>query len=1133
MDDATDGEGRYPADYDDDGADDEMEEQQPSGVDLLTELPAFANEENVALNARIQALERQIAASRDEASSHRDRQSAMVEHVRAVQLELSHAQSVLEAKKKEATTEEHLAHLAERALGRVQQDIAALDRRADVATAQLAAAQEDIARNNAKLEQLRRERSVKDEALARWTAVNRRVDDDASVVAKYSKEDEAKAASLQRELERLTAAVAERKAELDSLATEASTKRLELDKVASDYALLHAERHELITRWQDALSTVTKRDADIAAAKLRGASTALAVKARRGRLVESREVADKLQRRKEEAQRALVTSEARTADARAAAQRESEKVTSAREKMEGTASEVEAARADRARLIEENARLEQAAVKKEAAVTTARAKVEAAKRRLTETQAAADSAGGSLRSREALLAAETARLAKLEREVERLKDIHVTARQAVADVSAQQDTLALELEGAHRRARNMRDKASELQSRAAAQLEHVYAAEFAIQEAERRISRVRGEVSDEEKRVLTSRKVELQAQLDSATAAEKAVAAQVKEVRGALQAALRTQADLTAKVASAKAKVDEAQLQNGAAVEALRVATRDKEESLVAHDVLKLELRKMRDALSMKSDEVFGLENRAAQLALTVEARKLSIETEAKLQRARAKLLEQERHSLAMDVADRAARVKVLQARYDALRGRVRGSGRGGEGGTDADAMLGADGELVSQASILVKAARKREELRREAEGMDQAIAGAEGEVSALQATLTHMAARNSALREALRSADPGSDEAAAVKLLEAQVRDAQGLIFARKKELGGIQARIDSEGSAVEAYEAQASALALQAQQLRAQIQRERSALTSAQAALDDYRAQLTSARARLRSKRASSARPASGGGNSSSGAGTPTSSPLSSSSSSSSQLQGLTSEEAVCLAHALRESTSGVISSLHALAREFPQLAPALQEGLVRHQLTAVSRQGSRQGGAGVITSAAAGAIRPGSGAAAMALAAIRPQLGSSASMSLQVPSSSARAGSSSSRPPSQRSTHSNNSGGGEGRTGTPQHSVGMLSAGGLVTAGTASTIGGGGTGQGFKLSRSGSIGSVNSGGSGSTRGKAAATAGTPTTASRTGGGGISRASITGSNSKAISSNSTSSAAGLASGLEITGGKPPSAGR
>lgn len=58
----------------------------------------------------------------------------------------------------------------------------------------------------------------------------------------------------------------------------------------------------------------------------------------------------------------------------------------------------------------------------------------------------------------------------------------------------------------------------------------------------------------------------------------------------------------------------------------VKAAVESREKSLVDHDVLALEVKRLRDILAAHADEVFSLENRKAQLALSMEERKQEVE---------------------------------------------------------------------------------------------------------------------------------------------------------------------------------------------------------------------------------------------------------------------------------------------------------------------------------------------------------------------------------------------------------------------------------------------------------------------------------------------------------------------------
>lgn len=50
-----------------------------------------------------------------------------------------------------------------------------------------------------------------------------------------------------------------------------------------------------------------------------------------------------------------------------------------------------------------------------------------------------------------------------------------------------------------------------------------------------------------------------------------------------------------------------------------------KEKTLVQHDVMKLEIKRLRDVVNSEADQVFGLENRKYQLEMSMEEREKEI----------------------------------------------------------------------------------------------------------------------------------------------------------------------------------------------------------------------------------------------------------------------------------------------------------------------------------------------------------------------------------------------------------------------------------------------------------------------------------------------------------------------------
>lgn len=61
-------------------------------------------------------------------------------------------------------------------------------------------------------------------------------------------------------------------------------------------------------------------------------------------------------------------------------------------------------------------------------------------------------------------------------------------------------------------------------------------------------------------------------------------------------------------------------------VEHNRRESQTKEELMVSNDVMRLEVKRLRDTLNGAADEVFSLENRRQQLAMSMKERKAEIQ---------------------------------------------------------------------------------------------------------------------------------------------------------------------------------------------------------------------------------------------------------------------------------------------------------------------------------------------------------------------------------------------------------------------------------------------------------------------------------------------------------------------------
>lgn len=369
----------------------------------------------------------------------------------------------------------------------MRQEIGGLDTRSDAVQSQLAAVQAGIYRGTERLDAFKGAMNWKQEELEKWAAAARQKEEDNLALEKYTRADEVKVKDLSRELERLTAAAAARRATLEAEVTDTKARQVELDKLAEDFRALHAERQALIAQWQESLEAISRRDGDIAAAGERFGRVRAAVAARRAHINEQVALLDRVTSENVELERAITGRERSLGNARESLNALTARVNAARDEVDNLKAEVGAAAAELLHKRAENANYTAQLAEKERQVEVARRSLADIKTRVTEAAAAAAGVESGLAEREEFLRRETQRVEKTERELAALKDTLFRASEALNKLRSEEAAVQAEIAGSRRTSRNLADRIRELDAQAMQQQEHVYAAEFQIQQMERKV----------------------------------------------------------------------------------------------------------------------------------------------------------------------------------------------------------------------------------------------------------------------------------------------------------------------------------------------------------------------------------------------------------------------------------------------------------------------------------------------------------------------------------------------------------------------------------------------------------------------------------------------------------------------
>lgn len=772
-------------DMDPEENEDAMEEDGITIFEGINDLPEFASLESKALHKENLENEKKLEKLSDEIDDMTNRVKVMRDHLKNVQQEVEHTNALNGAKQAEINTEKHLQQLTSRALGRSRLDSTKIQQSIEFIQDQLNSTQSQIYKANEQLDEFKLQMNWNQDELEQWALAAKQKEEDNLALERYKRADEAKIKELTMKLEHLTKEVLSVKAKLVDEAAETAAKQMELDRIAQEFKTAHLERQALVTRWQETIAEMKKRDKEIneigerfAVAKAERTRKeqvynlqAKRLKTQQGENKEVEQRSETLSRIVLRKREEMMIGSNRLVEFKGELESLKNELTTAAENLVAKRAKNTNMAQD---LEEKRVQLERERQK----YKVVKGKIELAKSNTAKAEQKAKQAEADLAQRERDFNAELLR-------VKNLKERAIKELQAVHDLKREESRLRSEISGCRSISRNLETKLTQLDKEAARQQELLYNAEFQIQQIERKIARGMGERSDEEKVALKKQIEQCEQLLEQARERRKLLLQQNRKLQMELVALKVRKEDLDKRKIQLRDLIGEKELESKMVEEEIRRDTKQLEEISVANDLLLLEVRRLRDLHSAKTDAVFSLENRKQQLMLSMEERKQEISVHRDLLRAELKALNEDRHSVMMELRNRQANVDRLKSRFDAV---ARPEGE----------------EKHSQAYFIIKAAQRREELQRRGDQLDQDVRKCEREIRALQTTLDHLNARNTAYRESFQKIDIKGSDSEVLAQLEERTKLSKDSLFRKKKELQRLITDYDEDSRRLEQVRSQ-----------------------------------------------------------------------------------------------------------------------------------------------------------------------------------------------------------------------------------------------------------------------------------------------------------------------------------------
>lgn len=791
-------------------------------VSEVNDLYDFADDTNKRLHAQLRALERKAIQIDGEVKDTVDRTATMREHLANVRAESHTTQQLIDARSREIDTENHLKQLAEREKARFAAELR--KHQGELADLQdkLNSAQNAMFRGNEKLDEFKLRMSWNQEELEQWVLASRQKEEDALAIAKYTKQDEGKLRELNLQIERMMAEVQKKRTELDEEVTETQAQQIVLDKTAEDFRRLHSERQALIRQWDEAVKNLRRREKDIEAAGETFAEVKADLRARQAQLQE-REAELAAQERENSAveaqivatERELALLRQKQADSTQGFDDISDRTELTKNALSKEESELRARREECKALAAAIDKSQRILDRKKRAIVREQEQVDAHRSQSMTLEQVTKQVEEMAKDAEA-------RADAAERTVRELKGQSYKESERLHSLQRDRANLHAEISGAERTARTVSAHIRELDDKAQRQREVVYNADFKLQLLERRLARMQGQRTEAEKRDLTKRIRELTEEVEAATAQHSMLTTQLKRLRNDLAAANRREEALGREESKLDTEINELNLRNQTSTQHLKALVAKKEERMVAHDVLKLEVSKLREHLGAAVDEVYGLENRLAQLRLSMDERTHEIGVHGDVLKAQLKAAEDERHRAARVLSEKELHIEKLQKKYEVVAGRSLppedGAGIGaGDGATNSQAFyiiraaqVGAEsgqglggrrgGEETNARCGGGRWEQEREELQREGDELDQAINSKLMELAALEATVEQVYRKNAAYKASLASSKASGPLQEQKAILDEQYHKAVSRFRAARVEERELQEGLDAMAQSREA---------------------------------------------------------------------------------------------------------------------------------------------------------------------------------------------------------------------------------------------------------------------------------------------------------------------------------------------